>query len=147
MSNVWKSESDLKRWFSTFNEEDLTEKKYWDLEAPCRVLQTHMPSSRVDAVTNIKSTGPLVGEFSILAIDLFLRTGKHEFVFVNSMNLNHQAQSPKHLQQNYTIDILVKYDNFKRHKLQYPWYDDLDDCIEKTSPLRREIDKSQLDYR
>ena len=67
---------------------------------------THMPSSRIGIHTNIKSTGPLKGEFGILALDLYLRTGSHKFVFASSNNLNHQPASPEHLSQNYTIDIV-----------------------------------------
>jgi len=147
LSNIWKNKRDFNNWIDSFDESQLTEQKYWDLQAPCRILQTHMPSSRVDPQTKIKSTGPLVGEFNIIAVDLFMRTKKHEFVFANSNNLNHQAKSPNHLQQNYTIDILVEYDNFKRHKLLHPWYDNIDDCISQTSPQKQLIDKSQLDYR
>ncbi len=147
LTNIWENEESFYNWINSFNEKDLTENKFWDLEAPCRVIGTHMPNSRIDPVTGIKSTGPLVGEFSILAVDLFLRTGKHEFVFANSFDLNHQRSSPNHLQQNYTIDVLVNYDGFKRHKLLHPWHEDLDDCITSSKPELRKIDKSQLDLR
>lgn len=106
-----------------------------------------MPSTRTDSVTKIKSTGPLVTEFNILCVDLFLRTGKHEFVFANSLQLNPQGKSPNHLQQNYTIDILTAKDGYKRHKLLEPWYDDIEKCINKTKPKPRKLDKSQLDER
>jgi hypothetical protein len=96
---------------------------------------------------NIKKTGPLVSEFNILCVDLFLKIGKHEFVFVNSEQLNHQGASPNHLQQNYTIDILTAKDGFKRRKLLKPWYDDLEKCITETKPKFRKLDKSQLDGR
>lgn len=144
---LWKSKDEISKWLKTFKEEDFSENAYWDLTAPIRLLQTHMPSTRIDTETNIKSTGPLVSEFNILCVDLFLKTGKHELVFVNSADLNHQAKSPNHLQQNYTIDILTAKDNFKRHKLLKPWYDDLDLCIQETKPKYRKLDKSQLDGR
>ncbi len=105
-----------------------------------------MPSVRVDKL-GIKSTGPLVTEFNILCVDLFIRTGKHELVFANSQDLNHQAGAPNHLQQNYNIDILVKKDNFQRHTLLRPWFDNLDECILTTHPNPRAIDLSQLDNR
>jgi len=47
-----------------------------------------MPSTRVDPVTNIESTGPLVTEFNILSVDLFLKTGKHEFVKLEKSQLD-----------------------------------------------------------
>lgn len=147
LTGLWKSKDEIAKWLKTFKEEDFDENAFWDLTAPIRLLQTHMPSTRIDTETNIKSTGPLVSEFNILCVDLFLKTGKHELVFVNSADLNHQAKSPNHLQQNYTIDILTAKDNFKRHKLLKPWYDDLDLCIQETKPRYRKLDKSQLDGR
>ena len=146
LTNVFPTEESIKTWLDGFGDDVFTEDAFWNLQAPIRLIQTHMPSSRIDNL-GIKSTGPLVSEFNILCLDLFLRTGKHEFVFANSQNLNHQAKAPNHLQQNYTIDILTEKDNFKRHKLLKPWYDDLDDCINETKPKPRKMDPSQLDYR
>lgn len=143
---VWETEQDMENWVNSFSDEQYTKDAYWNLSAPVRLIQTHMPSSRIDNL-GIKSTGPLVSEFSILCLDLFLRTGKHELIFANSKDLNHQAAAPNHLQQNYTIDILVEKDGFKRHKLLFPWYDDLEDCIVASKPIPRKIDESQLDFR
>lgn len=147
LTGLWKSKDEIKKWLDSFPAKDFNENAYWDLSAPIRLLQTHMPSTRTDPVTNIKSTGPLVSEFNILCVDLFLKTGKHEFVFVNSTQLNHQGKSPNHLQQNYTIDILTKKDGYKRHKLLKPWYDDLDKCVKETKPKPRKLEKSQIDKR
>ena len=147
LTGLWKNKAEIQNWLDTFNAIDFDENAYWDLTAPIRLLQTHMPSTRIDTETKIKSTGPLVSEFNILCVDLFLKTGKHEFVFVNSTELNHQGKSPNHLQQNYTIDILTAKDGYKRHKLLKPWYDDLALCIEETKPKFRKLDKSQLDGR
>jgi hypothetical protein len=147
LNGLWKSKDEIKKWLDKFPASDFNEDAYWDLTAPIRLLQTHMPSTRTDPVTNISSTGPLVSEFNILCVDLFLKTGKHEFVFVNSTQLNHQGKSPNHLQQNYTIDILTKKDGYKRHKLLKPWYDNLETCIKETKPKPRNLDKSQLDAR
>jgi hypothetical protein len=147
LQGLWKSKDEISNWLKTFKDEHFSENAFWNLTAPIRLLQTHMPSTRIDTDTNIKSTGPLVSEFNILCVDLFLKTGKHELVFVNSVDLNHQAKSPNHLQQNYTIDILTAKDNYKRHNLLKPWYDDLDLCIKETKPKLRKLDKSQLDGR
>lgn len=147
LSELWETEEEIQEWLDSFNADSFSETAYWDLTAPIRLIQTHMPSSRVDPVTNIKSTGPLVTEFNILCLDLFIRTGKHEFVFVNAAELNHQAKSPNHLQQNYTIDILTAKDNFQRHELLKPWYSDLEKCINESNPTPRKLDESQLDYR
>lgn len=147
LSGLWNNKEEIKEWLERFSVKAFDENSYWDLTAPIRLLQTHMPSTRIDPITKIKSTGPLVTEFNILCIDLFLKTGKHEFVFANSTQLNHQGRSPNHLQQNYTIDILTEKDEFKRHKLLEPWYDNLETCISETKPRPRKLDKSQLDGR
>ena len=146
LSGLWNSKEEIQNWLNSFPDNDFTEDAYWNFKAPIRLIQTLMPSSRIDKL-GIKSTGPLKSEFNILCLDLFLRTGKHEFVFANSQDLNHQAKSPNHLQQNYTIDILTAKDKFKRHKLLKPWYEDLDECIKNTNPIPRELDESQLDKR
>lgn len=146
LSHLWNSKKEIEIWLDTFADDKYTEAAYWDLKAPIRLIQTHMPSTRTDAL-NIKRTGPLVSEFNILCLDLFLRTGEHEFVFVNSQDLNHQAQAPNHLQQNYTIDILVEREKFKLHTLLKPWYRDLDMCIRETKPKARKLDETQLDRR
>ena len=138
LSHLWKNKKEIDAWLDSFSDDKYTEAAYWD--------QTHMPSTRIDEL-NIKSTGPLVAEFNILCLDLFLRTGKHEFVFVNSQELNHQAKAPNHLQQNYTIDILVEKDGYRLHDLLSPWYRDIDKCIEETKPIARRLDETQLDKR
>lgn len=145
LTKLWKTKEQIEQWLNTYRKSDFTEKAFATRKAPVRLIQTHMPSSRTDNI-GIKSTGPLVSDFNILCVDLFLRTGKHEFVFANSNDLNHQAKSPNHLQQNYTIDILVAKDNYKRHKFA-PWYDNIEDCIKKSKPIPRKMDKSQLDDR
>lgn len=146
LTGLWSSKAEIEKWVNSLPDEVFTSEAFYNREAPIRLIQTHMPSQRTDKL-GLKSTGPLVTEFNILCMDLFLRTGKHELVFVNSQDLNHQAKAPNHLQQNYNIDVLVQKDGFARHYPQTPWYDDLDECIKKTNPKPRKIDKSQLDYR
>jgi hypothetical protein len=147
LSGLWNSKEEIEEWLKSFPKSSFTEDAYWELTAPIRLLQTHMPSTRTDPETKIESTGPLVTEFNILCVDLFLKTGKHEFVFANAENLNHQGKSPNHLQQNYTIDILTSKDNYERHSLLEPWYDSIEECIEATKPKPTKLDKSQLDER
>ena len=146
LSHLWNNRAEIDNWLNTFGDDKYTERAYWDLEAPVRLIQTHMPSQRVDKL-GIKSTGPLVADFSILCVDLFLRTGEHKFIFANSQNLNHQAEAPNHLQQNYTIDILVEQEEYALHELSEPWYDDLELCITETNPVIQALDLSQLDDR
>lgn len=146
LSHLWKNKKEITEWINSFPDSYFTSEAFYTLKAPIRLIQTHMPSTRTDEL-GIKSTGPLVTEFNILCMDLFLRTGKHELVFANSQDLNHQAGAPNHLQQNYNIDILVAKDKFARHKLLKPWYDDLDLCIKETKPIPRKMDDTQLDRR
>lgn len=146
LSGLWYSQKELEDWVNSFGDECFTGEAFHELRAPIRLIQTHMPSTRIDEL-GIKSTGPLVTEFNILCVDLFLRTGKHELVFANSQSLNHQAAAPNHLQQNYNIDILVAKDNFSRHATLRPWYDDLGQLIRETTPVPRRLDLSQLDNR
>ncbi len=143
---LWRTKQEIEDWVNQFPDSLFTKEAYWNKIAPVRLIQTHMPSTRTDSI-GIKSTGPLVTEFNILCLDLFLRTGKHDLIFVNSQNLNHQAQAPNHLQQNYTIDLLVEKDGYKLHDLQKPWYNDLTKCIIETKPIPRHLDRSQLDNR
>ena len=81
-----------------------------------------------------------------MAVDLFLRTGKHEFVFMNSSNISHSPTSPEHLYQNFIIDILVK-EKKNIIKIDYPWFKNIEDCIHITKPKLCKLDKSQLDSR
>ena len=111
-----------------------------------RILQTHEPSTRTDNTTGIKSAAPLVTDFSMMAVDLFQRTGRHEFVFMNPDEIAHSPDSPNHLYQNYTIDIIIP--GIKDSiVISRPWYRDIDDCINTTSPRTVKYDESQLDYR
>ncbi|RLD60106.1 MAG: hypothetical protein DRJ05_05290, partial [Bacteroidetes bacterium] len=96
LNGLWNSKEEIEKWLKSFPENDFSEDAYWNLTAPIRLLQTHMPSTRTDPKTNIKSTGPLVTEFNILSVDLFSKTGKHEFVFANATDLNPQGKSPNH---------------------------------------------------
>ncbi len=146
LSHLWKNKADITKWINSFPDSAFTSEAFYTLKAPIRLIQTHMPSTRIDKI-GIKSTGPLVTEFNILCMDLFLRTGEHKLVFANSQDLNHQAGAPNHLQQNYNIDILVEKDGFVCHELLKPWYDDLDLCIKETKPKPRKIDPTQLDNR
>lgn len=146
LRGIWKNEKEISDWINSYPDECFTGDAFHELKAPIRLIQTHMPSIRVDEL-GIKSTGPLVTEFNILCMDIFIRTGKHELVFVNSQDLNHQAAAPNHLQQNYNIDVLVEKDGFKRHTTLRPWYDDLDQLIRETKPVPRPLDSSQLDNR
>ena len=145
LDNLWKDETGLLKWINSLPNE-LFKKENVDIgKGSISILMTHMPSTRISS-SGIKSTGPLKGEFGILAVDLFYRTGKHEFVFSSSNDLSHQPGSPEHLSQNYTIDIMP-FGLKTKPVIQFPWYKDINECIKNNNLIYREIDTSQIDNR
>jgi hypothetical protein len=146
LTGIWKTEQDLKVWIDNQPDEVFTEQAYRNVEGAIAILETHQPSKRVGEITQINQAAPLVKDFNIMAVDLFLRTGKHEFTFMNSEKISHSPTSPEHLYQNYTIDVLVK-DTKTQPIFTPPWYNDLEKLIQETTPTPREIDESQLDTR
>jgi hypothetical protein len=146
LDDIWKSEEDLKKWVDTLNKDSFTEQAYRNVEGAIAILETHQPSKRVGIKTGIDQAAPLVYDFNIMSVDLFLRTGKHEFVFMNSEEIAHSPTSPEHLYQNYIIDILVK-DKKNKPIIQRPWYSDIEDCISTSKPAYRPIDRTQIDNR
>lgn len=146
LKGVWKNEKDLKSWVESQPEDSFLEEAYRELKGPIAILETHQPSKRVAPITGIDQAAPLVVDFNIMTVDLFLRTGKHEFVFMNANEISHSPSSPEHLYQNYIVDILVK-EKKDSLKISPPWYDDILECITKTQPVVRKLDESQLDTR
>lgn len=146
LEGIWKDEADLKKWVYSLDKDSFTENAYRRIDGAISILETHQPSKRVGIKTGIDQAAPLVYDFNIMSVDLFLRTGKHEFVFMNAEEISHSPSSPEHLYQNYTIDILVK-GKKSEPTIQAPWYSDIEDCIGQTKPAYRKIDQSQIDKR
>lgn len=136
----------IKDYINSLDDYKFSELAFRKCEGAYIVMQTHKPSGRTDPETGEHIAAPLVSDFSILAVDLFQRIGKHKFVFVNPDTISHSPEYPNHLYQNYTIDILVPgiKDNLE---IKYPWYEDIKLCIKNTSPRTVEYDDSQLDHR
>jgi len=146
LENLWINSDDLKKWTYSLDNSSFTEAAYRAVKGAITILETHQPSKRIGIKTGIDQAAPLVYDFNIMSVDLFLRTGKHEFVFMNSEEISHSPTSPEHLYQNYTIDILVK--NKKEHPIiQVPWYADIENCISSTQVSYRLIDRTQIDHR
>lgn len=138
--------NELKLFVNQADEKLLYETAFRDKKALYKILQTHEPSDRTDLQTGIHQAAPLVSDFSMMAVDLFQRTGKHEFVFMNPDAISHSPTSPNHLYQNYIIDVIVP--GVKDELcISHPWYDNIDECIKKTHPKTVEYDASQIDYR
>jgi len=147
LKDLWENVIDLENWVRIYNDDHFSEDAHKKRKSPFRLLQTHMPTKREDNETGLIKTGPLVSDFNIVCVDLFIKTREHKLIYANAKQLNHQAASPNHLQQNYTIDILIEKDSFELHKLLKPWYDDLELCIKETQPIYRTLEEDQLDTR
>ena len=146
LSGIWDAEADLRRYLDSLPNDAFTEEAYRECRGALAVLETHKPSRREAPLTGNEQAAPLVSDFSILAVDLCLRTGKHEFAFMNPKTISHSPTSPEHLYQNYTIDILIP--GLKvRPAFIPPWYGDFDECVAKTQPPPRKLDTTQVDHR
>ena len=146
LEGLWRTEEEMAAYFHNLPKEFFSEEAYRDGEGALAVLETHKPSRREGSLTGIIQTAPLVTDFGILSVDLFFRTGKHEFAFANPATLSHSPNSPEHLYQNYTIDILIP--GLKSApKLKHPWYRSFKECVSRTEPRRDTIDESQVDHR
>jgi hypothetical protein len=136
----------LKNFIQASNSYLLTEQAFRNRNGLYKILQTHKPSKRKDFETDIEQAAPLVSDFSILAVDLFQRTGKHQFVFMNPDKISHSPTSPNHLYQNYIIDIIIP--GIKDElEINYPWFLDIDSCISSSNPKKVKYDESQIDFR
>ncbi len=146
LTSVFPTLRDIQEYVYSLDENKFTEQAFRHKEGVYVVMQTHKPSGRTDPETGEHIAAPLVSDFSILAVDLYQRLGKHKFVFVNPDTISHSPDHPGHLYQNYIIDIIVpgRKDNLT---IRYPWFEDIKECIKKTSPRTVEYDESQLDHR
>ena len=147
LTGLWKNRKDLELYLSSLPPKAFTEKSYRNCCGAVAVLETHKPNRRAGAKTGKIQAAPLVADFCVLAIDLFLRTGKHEFVFANPHELSHSPTSPEHLYQNYTIDVLIPNKKKARPIISPPWYLGYKDCVKKTKPKYRKLDPTQVDHR
>ena len=146
LDGIWKDLDDLTHWAKSLDKKAFSEKAYRNSEGAITVLETHKPSKRIGKLTGINQAAPLVNDFNILCVDLFLRVRKHLFVFANAEDLSHSPTSPEHLYQNYTIDILVP-GRKNSPIINPPWFLDITDCINHAPIKYRKLDPSQIDNR
>ena len=107
-----------------------------------RVLETHLVATKSKKSGRTMAT-PRQKEFHILALDLFRRTGTHEFIFAVSKELE-PGTKRGHLKQNYIIDVLVE--PGARPVLPAPWSTDFKTLFERLdSPI--DPDDMQVDKR
>ena len=145
LSSYFNSIEEIKDYIDSCEEYRFTETAFRKKEGVYLVLQTHKPSGREDPVTGYKIAAPLKSDFSILAVDLYQRIGKHKFVFVNPDTISSSPEYPNHLYQNYIIDIIIP-EIKDELDIKYPWFENIDDCI-ATNPKSVQRDESQLDFR
>lgn len=145
LSKIWSSRDTLRRYLDSLPDA-MFEGEFIKGRGVFSILQTHKPNRRDDPVTGIKQAAPLKSDFSVLAVDLFLRTGRHEFVYAAANQLNTSPTAPNHLYQNYTIDILIP-GRKRRPIVKHPWYTSFSECVRKNNPPRRKVVPSQLDRR
>jgi len=146
LNGIWRDSKDLEDWTESLPSERFSEFAYRSRSGAIAILETHQPSQREAPITGNNQAAPLVADFNIMAVDLFFRTGSHEFVFMNSEEIAHSPTSPEHLYQNYTIDILIP--GLKdKPRISRPWYANIPSLIELTDPQPRPLDESQLDRR
>lgn len=94
------------------------------------VLDTHFVAG-VSGVSMRTQATPLVDEFNVVAVDIFLRWIEHKFLFANPKLLEPSGSDPNHLQQNYVMGFVFPGENGETelHTTE-EWYDDLNDVYE-----------------
>lgn len=102
-----------------------------------RILETHLVSGGSKKSARKQAT-PRSDEFHLLALDLYLRTGKHQFIFANPKRLTPSTKDKNHLQQNYIVDVLVKKEELK---LIAPWTDNFDEVF---STLKKPVSEKDM---
>lgn len=146
LNDYFSIKKEIQDYFDSISDDMFDERAFRNKSAAYYILETHKPNTRIDPSTNIKQAAPLKSDFSILAVDLFQKLGKHVFVFADSNLLSHSPTSPNHLYQNYLIDILIP--GIKSDiVINKPWFLDIGDLLVNSNPRRVEFDESQVDYR
>ncbi len=146
LSDYFKNKKQIEDYFGKIDDSKFEEAAFRNKYAAYYILETHKPSNRTDKNTGIKQAAPLKTDFSILAVDLFQKLGRHVIVFADPNKLSHSPTSPYHLYQNYVIDILIPglKDDIQINK---PWYLDIDELLRDSNPRRVEYDETQIDNR
>lgn len=116
-----------------------------------RLCQTHMPSGKA---TNEKKTNgrsqasPRFDEFHLLAVDMYSKTGRHEFVYAVSDSLSRSTKDNNHLLQNYFITLVLPSSLRPVLPLARPWTTDVLALVDQLkSPVlssQMQVDNRQL---
>ena len=118
-------------------------------QSSIRLCQTHMPSgkktneNREDGRTQ---ASPRFDEFHLLAVDMYTKTGKHDFVFAVSDELARSKKDNNHLLQNYFITLVMPSTLSPLLPLASPWTSDLSSLFPRLKkPIN--VDQMQVDER
>jgi len=144
------SKEKLERWFKRKKGGEI--KTWWDSlpkrrkEAilasgrfnEAKVLETHFVSGTAGRAGRRIAT-PRKSEFHIVSLDLYLRTGTHDFIFAASKDLESPSKHSDHLKQNYLIDIMVP--GVDAHpQIPPPWTRDFDKVFQSLDNPIKESD-------
>lgn len=94
-----------------------------------KIIETHFVAGR-GGKTGREIATPLKTEFNAIALDLFLVTHRHEFIFAKSSDLISPEKYPRHIKQNYIVDILIP-DIGSTPNIQAPWSCDFNSIFSK----------------
>ncbi len=108
-----------------------------------RVIETHLVSGGSEKSARTQAT-PRIDEFNVLGLDLFIRTGKHDFLFANPKLLAPSSADKNHLQQNYIVAIL--FSPFDKITPVTPWVTDISKIKVNKKDAINEKDM-QIDHR
>lgn len=113
---------------------DLIEQRLNYVMSKVRVLETHFVSGTSGASERTQAT-PRKDEFSVVAIDIFLRYPEHKFLFAHPQNLESSGDDPNHLQQNYIMGFVFS-DETGHATLHITddWYEGLNDVFDVLTP-------------
>jgi len=113
-----------------------------------KVLETHFVSGTSGAGERTQAT-PRNDEFNLIAIDLYLRTGEHNFIFANPKELDPSESDPNHLKQNYIIGfIFPREQEDKRIFIDEKWYKTFKEAFKTLNEMNSaNKEDMQIDYR
>lgn len=134
-----KRRGEMKRWWDSLSAERRRRILTCGGFANSRVLETHFVSGTAGRSGRTIAT-PRKDEFHVVALDLFLRTGRHEWAFAATDDLPGSPSHPDHLQQNYIVDIVVPGAD-EEPVIVHPWSRDFDTVFDR---LTNPIDPSQM---
>lgn len=131
-------------WFQKLPMQAKLDIKNEPLQKEFRLCQTHMPSGK--ATNENKANGrsqasPRFDEFHLLAVDMYSKTGEHEFVFAISDKLARSKKDQNHLLQNYFITLVLPTTLRPVKPLADPW---LTDVVDLFSQLKNPVKVSDM---